>query len=223
MREAVLDAKKSLVSEIQNKFTGSASSVVVEYRGLSVAEVTELRCQLREENIEFKVYKNSMSSRAAEAAGFTELAEQLTGPNAIAFSDDAVAPSRVLAKFAKKHEALVLKSGIVEGKVVGVDTLKELSNLPNREGMLSMLLGCLQSPVRSFACVVKAVSDARVENGEEAAVETAKEEPVVEAVAEEVKAEETVTEEVKEETKEEAAEAAEQTIRGGKQNGKIIT
>ena len=78
-----------------------------------------------------------MSQRAAEAAGFNELTEQLTGPNAIAFSDDAVAPSRVLAKFAKKHDKLVLKGAIVEGKVVGVDTIKELSSLPNREGMLS--------------------------------------------------------------------------------------
>ncbi len=207
MREAVLDAKKSLVSEIQDKFTSSASSVIVEYRGLSVAEVSELRRQLREENVEFKVYKNTMSSRAAEAAGFSELAEQLTGPNAIAFSDDAVAPSRVLAKFAKKHEALVLKSGIVEGKIVDINTIKELSSLPNREGMLSMLLSCLQSPVRSFACVVKAVSDEKEKNGGAVVEETVKEEPVVEAVAEEAKVEEVAVEEVKEEVAEEATEA----------------
>ncbi|MFV0479205.1 MAG: 50S ribosomal protein L10 [Anaerorhabdus sp.] len=210
MREAVLDAKKSLVSEIQEKFTSSASTVIVEYRGLSVAEVSELRRKLREENVELKVYKNTMSSRAAEAAGFKELSEQLTGPNAIAFSDDAVAPSRVLAKFAKEHEALVLKSGVVEGKVVDINTIKELSSLPNREGMLSMLLSCLQSPVRSFACVVKAVSDEKEKNGG-AVVETAKkEEPVVEAVAE-AKVEEVVEEvkEVVETATEEAAEAAE--------------
>ncbi len=210
MREAVLDAKKSLVSEIQEKFASSASSVIVEYRGLTVAEVSELRRQLREENVEFKVYKNSMSSRAAEAAGFSELSEQLTGPNAIAFSDDAVAPSRVLAKFAKKHEALVLKSGVVEGKVVGIETIKELSSLPNREGMLSMLLSCLQSPVRSFACVVKAVSDEKEKNGGAVAVEPAKEEVAAEAVAEVVAdapAEE-VKEEVVEATTEEAAEDA---------------
>ena len=98
MRDTVLDAKKALVTEIKDKFTKSASSVVVEYRGLSVAEVTELRRQLRAENVEFKVYKNSLTSRAAEAAGFNELSEQLTGPNAIAFSDDAVAPSRGFLK-----------------------------------------------------------------------------------------------------------------------------
>lgn len=93
MKDAVLESKKAVVSEIQEKMTASQSTVVVEYRGLTVAEVTELRRSLRAEGIEFKVYKNSMSQRAAEAAGFNELTEQLTGPNAIAFSDDAVAPS----------------------------------------------------------------------------------------------------------------------------------
>ena len=170
MKDAVLESKKAVVSEIQEKMTASQSTVVVEYRGLTVAEVTELRRSLRAEGIEFKVYKNSMSQRAAEAAGFNALTEQLTGPNAIAFSDDAVAPSRVLAKFAKKHDKLVLKGAIVEGKVVGVDTIKELSSLPNREGMLSMLLSCLQAPVRSFACAVKAVAD---KDGEAAPAEEA--------------------------------------------------
>ena len=166
MKDAVLESKKAIVSAIQEKMTNSQSTVVVEYRGLTVAEVTELRRSLRAEGIEFKVYKNSMSQRAAEAAGFNELTEQLTGPNAIAFSDDAVAPSRVLAKFAKKHDKLVLKGAIVEGKVVGV----ELSSLPNRDGMLSMLLSCLQAPVRSFACAVKAVAD---KDGEAAPAEEA--------------------------------------------------
>ncbi len=191
MRQTVLEAKQAVVTEIQDKLSNSASSVVVEYRGLSVAEVTELRRELRKENVEFKVYKNTMSSRAAEAAGFADLSQYLTGPNAIAFSDDAVAPSRVLAKFAKKHDALVLKSGIVEGKVVDVNTIKELSSLPNRDGMLSMLLGCLQSPVRSFACVVKAVAEAKEANGGAAPVVEAAKEETVEAAAPAVEATET--------------------------------
>ena len=161
MNQAVLEAKKQTVAEVSEKFKNCGSAVVVEYRGLSVADVTDLRRQLRAEEVEFKVYKNSITTRAAQAAGFDELTEHLVGPNAVAFSSDAVAPSRILAKFAKKHDALVLKGGVVEGKVVGVDTIKELSSLPNREGMLSMLLSCLQSPVRSFACVVKAVADAK--------------------------------------------------------------
>lgn len=165
MNQAIIDAKKAVVSEISEKIQNSASTVVVEYRGLTVAEVTQLRRDLREEGIEFKVYKNSLVQRAVEDAGVNELTESLTGPNAIAFGNDAVAPSRILAKFAKEHENLVLKAGIVEGKVVNVETIKQLSALPNREGMLSMLLSCLQAPVRNYACVVKAVADSKEEAG----------------------------------------------------------
>ena len=161
MNQTVLQAKQEIVSEISNKIKESDSTVIVEYRGLSVAEVTELRRNLRQEDVEMKVYKNTLVRRAIDELGFNDLENDLTGPNAFAFSKDATAPARVLAKFAKKHKALVLKSGIVEGKAVGVDTIKELSLLPNREGMLSMLLSCLQSPVSSFARVVKAVADAK--------------------------------------------------------------
>ena len=165
MNQAIIDAKKAVVSEISEKMKNSASTVVVEYRGLTVAEVTQLRRNLREEGVEFKVYKNKLAQRAAEDAGVNALTESLTGPNAIAFGNDAVVPSRVLAKFAKEHENLVLKAGIVEGKVVDVETIKQLSALPNRDGMLSMLLSCLQAPVRNYACVVKAVADSKEEAG----------------------------------------------------------
>ena len=192
MNQAVLSQKQALVSEISDKIKNSDSTVVCEYRGLSVAEVTELRRNLREENVELKIYKNTMFERACDDCGFAELKDTLVGPNAFAFSSDATAPARVLAKFAKKHKALVLKSGIVEGKVVGEDTIKELSLLPNRDGMLSMLLSCLQSPVSSFARVVKAVADAK---GTDAPAEAAAEEaaPAAEetpAPVEEPKAEE---------------------------------
>ena len=183
MNQAVLSGKQAVVTEITDKLKDSSSTVVVEYRGLSVAEVSELRRNLRAEEVEFKVYKNTMVKRAVDELGFNDLDEALTGPNAFTFSKDATAPSRVLAKFAKKHEHLVLKSGIVEGKVVDLATLKELANLPNHDGMLSMLLSCLQSPVSSFARVVKAVADAKEANGGETPV-------VAEAAAEEVKAEE---------------------------------
>lgn len=161
MNKEVLSAKQAVVSEITSKIKDAESTVVVEYRGLSVAEVSELRRNLRKEDVELKVYKNTMFERAADECGYSELKDALTGPNAFAFSKDATAPARVLANFAKKHEALVLKSGIVEGKVVDVDTIKELSALPNREGMLSMLLSCLQEPVTKFARAIKAVADAK--------------------------------------------------------------
>ena len=177
MNQAVLSAKQDVVTEITTKIKDSQSTVIVEYRGLSVAEVTELRRALRAEDVDFKIYKNTMAQRAVDELGFEEIKNSLTGPNAIAFSKDATAPARVLSKFAKNHKALVLKSGIVEGKEVNLETLQELANLPNKEGMLSMLLSCLQSPIRSFACVVKAVADAKEANGEKVEVAPVEEAP----------------------------------------------
>lgn len=194
MSAEAIKAKSVLVEEIAAKLKGAQSAVVVEYRGLSVAEVTELRRNLRAEDVEFKVYKNSLVRRATEATDYEGLNAQLTGPNAIAFGNsDAVAPARVLAKFAKDHEALVIKAAVVEGKLLDVEEVKEISSLPNREGMYSMLLGMLQAPVSKFARVVKAVAEAK-ESGsatEAAPEEAASETPVVEA-----------TEETKEETAE---------------------
>ncbi len=213
MNQAVLESKQGIVSEIQSKLTDSSSTVVAEYRGLSVAEITELRRGLRAEGVEMKVYKNTMATRAAEAAGLDDLKEILTGPNALAFAEDETAAARVMAKFAKKHKALVLKGGVVEGKVVDVNTINELSALPNREGMLSMLLSVLNAPVSSFARAVNAVAEARPADGsaeeaapQEVAEEAPAEEAATEEVAEEKPAEEASEEAPAEEPAEEAAE-----------------
>ena len=187
MNQAVLENKKNVVIEIADKFKNSGSTVIAEYRGLSVAEVTELRRKLREENVEMKVYKNTLASLAADAAGVSDLKETLTGPNALVFGPDETAASRILAQFAKKHKALVLKGGIVEGKVVDLDTINELSALPNREGMLSMLLSVLQAPVAQFARAVNAVAEARPADGAPAEATA----PAEAAKAEEAPAEET--------------------------------
>ena len=183
MNKAVLESKKNVVTEISDKFKNSGSTVIAEYRGLSVAEVTELRRKMREENVEMKVYKNTLASRAADDAGLSELKDVLTGPNALVFGPDETAASRVLAQFAKKHKALILKGGVVEGKVVDLKTINELSSLPNREGMLSMLLSVLQAPVAQFARAVNAVAEAR--NGAPAEGEAPAEEakPAEEAAA----------------------------------------
>lgn len=159
MNQSIIDSKVTVVNEVKEKLESSSSAVVVEYRGLSVKEVTELRRLLMKECIDFKVYKNSMVERAANELGYSDLAESLKGPNAFAFSKDAVAPARVLAKFAKKNELLVLKGGVVEGKVVDVATIKTLASLPGREGMISMILGMLQSPVRKFAYAISQVAE----------------------------------------------------------------
>lgn len=183
MNQAVLESKKNVVSEIQDKFSKSSSAVVAEYRGLSVAEVTELRKALRAEGVEMKVYKNTLAGKAAEAAGYGELKDALTGPNAIAFGKDETAAARVMSKFAKKHKDLVLKGGVVEGKVVDLDTINELAQLPNREGMLSMLLSVLQAPVASFARVVKAVADAKPADAAPAEAAAAAEAPAADNAA----------------------------------------
>jgi len=163
MNQAILDSKKARVEEIASKFSDAASTVIVEYRGLTVAEVTQLRRNLRDEGVEFKVYKNSLVTRAAEVANVEGLKENLTGPNAVAFGEDAVAPSRVLVNFSKDHKALVIKAGVVDGEVVGVDTITKLSKLPNRDGMISMILGCFQAPVRKFAYALSAIRDQKEE------------------------------------------------------------
>ncbi|MBQ0139402.1 MAG: 50S ribosomal protein L10, partial [Kurthia sp.] len=148
------------------KFEAAASVVVVDYRGLTVAQVTELRKQLREAGVEFKVYKNTLTRRAAESVGFEGINEFLTGPNAIAFSnEDVVAPAKIINDFAKKNEALEIKAGIIEGTIASVEDVKALAELPSREGLLSMLLSVLQAPVRNFALATKAVAEQKEEQG----------------------------------------------------------
>ncbi len=162
----VIEQKKQVVSEIAEKLRDSQSTILVDYRGLDVAEVTELRSQLREAGVEFKVYKNTMTRRAVEEAELTDLNDVLVGPTAIAFSkDDVVAPAKVLNNFAKEHEALEIKGGVVEGSVASLEQIKELADLPNYEGMLSMLLSVLQAPVRNFAYATKAVAEQKEEQG----------------------------------------------------------
>ncbi|MGN1385154.1 MAG: 50S ribosomal protein L10 [Bacillus sp. (in: firmicutes)] len=161
-----IEAKKQIVQEIADKFKASKSTIVVDYRGLNVAEVTELRKQLREAGIEFKVYKNTLTRLAAESAEVAELNSALTGPNAIAFStEDVVAPAKILNDFAKKHEALEIKAGVIEGNVASVEEVKALAELPSREGLLSMLLSVLQAPIRNLALATKAVADQKEEQG----------------------------------------------------------
>ncbi|CAM3233269.1 50S ribosomal protein L10 [Sporolactobacillus spathodeae] len=158
--EKILEAKKQTVSEIADKLKESAAIIAVNYRGLSVSEVTELRKELREAGVEYKVYKNTFVRRATELTGLTDFDASLTGPTAVSFSkEDVIAPAKVLFNFAKDHEALEIKSGIIEGKVAPVEQLKALAELPSREGLLSMLANVLQAPIAGFARSVKAVAE----------------------------------------------------------------
>ncbi|MDR1782152.1 MAG: 50S ribosomal protein L10 [Bacilli bacterium] len=193
MNEQVLEGKKQVVSEIQDKIKNAETVVLFEYQGLSVKDFEDLRNQLRNEGVEVRIYKNRLAKIAANDMGHEKLTEEMTGPNAIAFSnDDAVAGPRIIAKFSKDHEAIKIKTGIVEGDVVDESVILELASLPSREGLLSMLLSCLQAPARDMALVVDALAK---QKGEDAPVEEAKPaEEVVEEVKEDTPAEENADE-----------------------------
>lgn len=164
-REQLIQAKQDTVNELVEKFQNSAAFVVVDYRGLTVAEVTELRKQLREAGVDMRVVKNTMLRRAAEAAGIEGLEEVFVGPTAIAFSEEeVVAPAKIMVEFAEDAEALEVKGGYMEGKVVPVETIEAIAKLPNREGLLSMLLSVLQAPIRNTALVFKAVAEKKEED-----------------------------------------------------------
>ena len=156
----VLKEKQQVVEVVTEKLKTSASTIVADYRGLNVAEITELRKQLREAGIEYSVIKNTLLRRASEGAELAGLEEYLTGPTAVAFSkEDPVAAAKILVDFAKKNENLEVKGGVVDGQVFNQAQIKELASLPSKDGMLSMLLSVLQAPVRNFALAVKAVAE----------------------------------------------------------------
>ena len=174
---AKVELKQPIVAAIAEDVKDAQSVVLVDYRGLTVAQDTELRKQLREAGIIYKVCKNTMMKRAFEGTDFAGLEQYLEGPSAIAISkDDATAPARIICKFAKDADKLEVKAGVVEGKVYDMEGIKALSTIPSREELLSKLLGSIQSPIANFARVIKQIA----ENGGAVAVETA------EAPAEEV-------------------------------------
>ena len=182
---AKVELKQPIVQAIAEDVKDAASVVLVDYRGLTVAQDTELRKQLREAGITYKVYKNTMMKRAFEGTDFAVLDEHLEGPSAIAVSkDDATAPARILCKFAKDAKALELKAGVVEGTLYDVDGLTELSKIPSREELLSKLLGSLQSPITNLARVLYQIA----ENGGAEAAPAAEEAPAEEAPAAEAPA-----------------------------------
>ena len=160
MNQAVLAAKSETVKEISEKAKKSSTIIVCEYRGLTVAQIQEVRRALHKENAEMNVYKNSLVERAVDELGYNEMNDILKGPNAIVFSKDVIGGAKVIAKYAKRHrDVLIVKGGIVEGKFVDAKGMLEVAKLPGKEGLISMFLSCLQAPIRSFACAVKAVAD----------------------------------------------------------------
>ena len=159
MNQSVLESKKAIVNEVVDLVNNSGSVVIAEYRGLKVSEIAAFKRELLKSNAKMSVYKNSLVERAVDQLGHDGLNQYLEGPNALITCPDAIGAAKVSAKFAKAHEHFVIKGALVEGKVISKEEVITLSKLPDREGMLSMLLSALQAPVRGFACAVKAVAD----------------------------------------------------------------
>ena len=188
---AKVELKQPIVQEISEQIKDAQSVVVVDYRGLTVAEDTQLRKQLREAGVAYKVYKNTLVNFAIKGTDFESLSDVLEGPNAFAISTtDATAPARVIAKFAKTAPALEIKAGVVEGTFYDADGMKAIATIPSREELLSKFLGSIQSPITNFARVINQIA----EKGGAAAVEVKAEEAApaeeapVEAPAEETPA-----------------------------------
>ena len=177
---AKVELKAPVVDEISSKIKDAKAAVLVDYRGLTVEQDTQLRKQLREAGVSYKVYKNTMMRFAFKGTDYEPLDPYLNGPSgcAIVGGDDPIAPARIMCDFAKKADKLEIKGGVVEGKLYDADGIKSLSTIPSREVLLSKLLGSLQAPVTNFARVIKQIAE---KSGEAA--------PAAEAPAETVAAE----------------------------------
>lgn len=159
MREA-LQIKSQVVAEIVEKLQKSSSTIVVDYKGLTVEEVTELRKKMREAGVEYKVYKNTLVTLAAKELGIEGISEYLEGPVAIAFGyEDATAPARILNDFAKDHKKLELKAGIVEGELYDTQKVVQLASIPSKEVLIAKLLGSIKAPLSNLAYLLSAIKD----------------------------------------------------------------
>ena len=157
---AKVELKKPIVDEIAAAVKDAQSVVLVDYRGLTVEQDTQLRKQLREAGITYKVYKNTMMNFAFKGTDFESLLPYLEGPSAVAIStEDATAPARILCKFAKTADALEVKGGVVEGIAYDAKGIIEISKIPSREELLSKLLGSIQSPIANFARVMNQLAE----------------------------------------------------------------
>ena len=161
---AKVELKQPIVDEIKGYVADAKSIVLVDYRGLTVEQDTNLRKQLREAGVVYKVYKNTFLKRAFEGTDFAQVDIQLEGPTAIAFGvEDATAPARILSKFVKEIEALEFKCSVVEGTYYDAKGTQVIANIPSREVLLSQLLGSLQAPVTNFARVLKQIAEKQEE------------------------------------------------------------
>ena len=181
---AKVELKAPIVEEIAASVKDAQSVVLVDYRGLTVEQDTQLRKNLREAGVIYKVYKNTFMTRAFKGTELEGLTEYLEGPSAIAISkDDATAPARLISEFAKTAEQLEIKAGIVEGTMYDAKGLKAIASIPSRDVLISKLLGSLQSPITNFARVMNQLAEKGGAGAAEAAAPAKEEAPAAEAEA----------------------------------------
>ena len=161
LSKAIIAKKEKLVDDFAAELKEAKAILVIDYLGLTVEEVTNLRKDLRDANVKMKVIKNTYLKRAAEKAGIEGLEDTFVGPTADA--EDITEPARIVSKYEDDIDALSIKGGMLEGKVASQEEIKKLAAIPGREGLLSMLVSVLQAPVRNFAYAVKAVADSKDE------------------------------------------------------------
>lgn len=156
MSNSALSLKQQVVSEIKEAIQNSKSVSIVEYRGLNVEQVSELRAKYRAEGVNYKVYKNTMVNIALKELGYEGYEQYLSGPNGFVFSnDDMVAGPRISVNFSKEHDKFVVKAGIIDGKVIDAEGVKALAKLPTREVLIAQVLGGLNAPISGFANVLQ--------------------------------------------------------------------
>ncbi|NCB43124.1 MAG: 50S ribosomal protein L10 [Clostridia bacterium] len=154
--------KQAIIDEIKGKLDKAESAVVIDYLGTTVEQANEMRKKLREANVDYTVYKNTMMARAIDGTPYAPLKDVLTGPSAIAISyDDAIAPARVLAGFIKQYNKMAFKAGVIEGVFYDEDKIKEIATIPSREELIAKFMGSIQSPVGKFVRTLQAVADAK--------------------------------------------------------------
>ena len=153
-----LEMKKTVVAGIKEKFEKAQTVVLVDYRGLTVAEDTELRNQLRKAGVEYAVLKNTMISRAIEGMNVDEMHVSLEGPTAVAFGyEDMIAPAKILSEFAKKSKKLTIKCGVCDGAYLNADGVEALASLPSKEVLIAKIMGSMMSSVSKFVYCVEAI------------------------------------------------------------------
>lgn len=155
----VLENKKAVVAALTERLKNAQAGVIADYRGLTVAQDTELRTKLREAGVEYTIVKNTLTRFAANEVGLEGLDPVLHGPTALATSsNDVVAPAKVLVEFAKNNEQLEIKAGFVDGKVIGVDEVKVYASIPSKEVLIAKMLGSLQAPIASLVRTLDAIA-----------------------------------------------------------------